>query len=76
MADMAQQTDIPVPDEPWLLIRERDLARRWKTSLRTLQRWRAQGTGPAYILIGGAIRYRLADIVAFEQRMRRGEDGS
>jgi hypothetical protein len=60
------------PDDPWHLIRERELAERWKTSRRTLQRWRADGSGPAYILIGGAIRYRWADITAFEERMRRG----
>jgi hypothetical protein len=60
------------PDDPWLLIRERELAERWKTSRRTLQRWRAEASGPAYILIGGAVRYRLADVVAFEERMRRG----
>lgn len=63
---------LPGLDNPWLLIRERELAERWSTSQRTLQRWRAEGTGPAYILIGGAIRYRLADIAAFEERMRCG----
>lgn len=60
------------PDAPWLLIRERELAERWKTSRRTLQRWRAEGSGPPYILIGGAVRYRLADVAAYEERMRRG----
>ncbi|MEJ8570763.1 helix-turn-helix domain-containing protein [Microbaculum marinum] len=59
------------PDDPWLLIRERELAERWKTSRRTLQRWRAGGSGPAYILIGGAVRYRMADVLTFEERMRR-----
>lgn len=61
-----------IPDKPAArLLRERDLAVRWQTSQRTLQRWRAHGTGPAYILIGGAIRYSLADVAAFEDRMRR-----
>ena len=60
------------PDDPWLLIRERELAERWKTSRRTLQRRRAEGSGPAYILIGGAVRYRLADVITFEETMRRG----
>jgi hypothetical protein len=61
------------PDDPRLLIPERDLAVRWKTSRRTLQRWRAQGSGPPYILIVGAVRYRLADVIAFEEKMRRGD---
>lgn len=58
-------------DDPHLLIRERELAERWKTSRRTLQRWRANGVGPAYILMVGAVRYRLADVLAFEDSMRR-----
>lgn len=53
-------------------LRERELADRWKTSRRTLQRWRAEGYGPAYVLIGGAIRYRFADVLDFERRMSRG----
>lgn len=52
------------------LLPQADLARRWKTSARTLARWRAQGCGPAYIRIGGRILYRLSDILAFENQMR------
>lgn len=59
------------PEQPAFL-RERELAERWKTSQRTLQRWRAEGFGPAYIHIGGTIRYRMADVLAFETRHRRG----
>lgn len=58
-----------------VLLRERDLADRWQTSQRTLQRWRAEGSGPPYIRIGGAIRYRLDDIEEYEDRMRRAEGG-
>jgi predicted site-specific integrase-resolvase len=49
-------------------VRERELSERWQVSGRTLQRWRAQGFGPAYILIGGTIRYRMADILDYEAR--------
>lgn len=73
---MANEHNEFSPDDPWFLIRERELAERWKTSQRSLQRWRAEGSGPAYILIGGAVRYRLADVVAFEERMRRGGGAS
>jgi len=55
-----------------VFLREPELADRWKTSQRTLQRWRADGFGPAYVLIGGAIRYRFADVIDFERRMSRG----
>jgi len=48
-----------------------DLARRWRISHRTLERWRWQGTGPAYLRVGGAIRYRLGDVEAFEAQQLR-----
>lgn len=54
------------------MLREDELAARWRVSQRTLQRWRGEGYGPAFILIGGSIRYRMADILGFEERMRRG----
>jgi len=54
------------------LLGEQAVAERWNKSIRTLQRWRAAGYGPAYIPIGGTIHYRLEDILAFESRMRRG----
>lgn len=34
-------------------------------SRRTLDRWRFDGTGPAFIKLGGAVRYRRADLDAF-----------
>jgi len=60
--------------EAWSLIGQGDLARRWKISVRTLQRWRADGNGPPFLAIGAAIRYRINDILAFEARMLRGGD--
>jgi excisionase family DNA binding protein len=38
----------------------------------TLRRWRIENRGPAYIKLGGAIRYRAADIEAFIAANRRG----
>ena len=49
---------------------ERQLARRWGTSQRTLQRWRSEHYGPAFMRIGGSIRYRLEDILNYEARAR------
>jgi hypothetical protein len=48
-----------------------ELALRWRMSVRSLDRWRAQRFGPAWLQIGGAIRYALADVVAYEARRRR-----
>ena len=46
---------------------QRELARRWKISERTLERWRWQGNGPRYLKIGGRVIYRIEDVEAFEQ---------
>jgi hypothetical protein len=43
-----------------------DLARRWKISPRTLERWRWLNQGPAYLKVGGRVVYRLSDIEAYE----------
>ena len=47
-----------------------DLARRWRVSPRTLERWRWLGQGPAYLKLGAAVAYRLDDVEAFEARRR------
>ncbi len=54
-------------------ITQRDLERRWKMSGRTLERWRAEDYGPPWYVLGGSIRYRLADIEDFEDRAQRGK---
>lgn len=65
----------PIGENPSGLVRERTLARRYDTSIRTLQRWRAKGYGPAHIVIGGGVRYRMVDVLEFETRMRCGGGG-
>lgn len=44
-----------------------DLAERWRVSTRTLDRWREQGRGPAWMKLNGRILYRTEDVLAFEQ---------
>ena len=58
-----------VPPDPVYLC-EADLARRWAKSVRSLQRWRALGYGPAHIRLRGGVRYDIDDIRAFEARLR------
>ena len=43
-----------------------DLARRWKLSHRTLERWRWAGCGPRYVKVGGRVLYRIEDVEAYE----------
>jgi hypothetical protein len=40
-------------------------------SVRKLQRMRLEGSGPAYIKLGAAVRYRQADLEEFLIRHRR-----
>lgn len=54
---------------------KRELADRWRLTTRTLERWRAQGQGPASYTIGTAIRYRLEDVEAFEADNRQRSGG-
>lgn len=48
-------------------LNQKELARRWGLSHRTLERWRYTGQGPAFLKLGGRVLYRLPDIEAFEQ---------
>ncbi len=46
---------------------QQQLARRLGVSCRTLERWRWTGVGPLFIKIEGRVKYRLADVEAYEQ---------
>lgn len=52
-------------------LHQTDLARRWRISPRTLERWRWLGQGPAYLKIGGRVAYRIEDVEAFETAQLR-----
>lgn len=59
------------------LLRESALAERWNLSLRTVQRNRSEGLGPPYIRLFGSIRYRLADVIAYEEsHLRNSGEGN
>jgi hypothetical protein len=54
-------------------LKQHELAERWKVSGRTLEKWRQTRRGPPYLLIGGAIRYRIEDILAYEASHLQGD---
>lgn len=57
------------PAEPRMATRhltQVDVARRWRMSERTLERWRWLRQGPPYLKIGGRVVYRVEDIERFE----------
>lgn len=49
-------------------LNERELAARWKLTIRTLQGWRSKGIGPRYVRLGErSIFYRSEDVEAYEK---------
>ena len=59
------------PNEAERHLTQLDLARRWRMSTRTLERWRWLRYGPAYLRLGKVVVYRLEDVEAFEASQRR-----
>lgn len=48
------------------------LAEHLSVSVKTLERWRLQGEGPAFVRISPkVIRYRTSDVIAFIEHQRR-----
>ncbi len=52
------------------ILRQRELASRWRLSDRTLEAWRRKQRGPSFFRIGGKCFYALRDIEEFERRGR------
>jgi RNA polymerase sigma-70 factor (ECF subfamily) len=50
---------------------QEELAERWRVSARSLERWRSEGTGPAFIKLAGRVLYRLQDVEQYESDQRR-----
>lgn len=59
---MLQKTKMEVNHLP-----QKQLAARWSISDASLERWRCDGIGPKFLKIQGHVRYRLADIEAYEE---------
>jgi excisionase family DNA binding protein len=53
------------------LLTQHQLADELQVSVRTLERWRQEGTGPAFIQVGRSPRYRRADVDAWLEQQRR-----
>lgn len=64
-----------MPEAP--LLTEQELADYCRVSLRTVQRWRNEGTGPPVLWAGDRPRYRLEDVDAWlRRRAEEREHGS
>ena len=56
----------PLPKGDPRHLNQVELARRWRISPRSLERWRWRREGPRYLKIGAHVVYRLEDIEAYE----------
>lgn len=63
-----QELNLPETRHFWS---ERELAHRWKLSLKTLQRWRSDGIGPVFIKLRSSVLYPTGEIILFEHSCRR-----
>lgn len=63
-------TDQDATEKQWLTRAE--AAARYGLPKNTLAQWATKGTGPRYLRVGKHVRYRLADLVAWEQTNMRG----
>lgn len=63
-----------VSEDHWLTRPE--VGERLKVSPKTLAMWAWQGKGPRYSIFGKFARYRLSDVIAWEQRQFSGGDAA
>lgn len=68
-------TDAADAAKPDVLLTPDQLAARWQLSRLTLEAWRGRKAGPPWIKLGpgrmGGVRYKLADVEAWEQANRQ-----
>ena len=57
---------------PWLTRVE--LAKRLRMAESTVEGWAVQGKGPRFAKFGRHVRYRLSDVIAWEEAQLRGGD--
>jgi hypothetical protein len=55
-----------------LYMTPREVADRWRIDEGTLANWRTAGEGVPWVKVGGSVRYKVADVIAFETENTRG----
>ena len=62
----------PTPATPATMLSPARLSERWDIPVVTLAGWRYRGKGPAFLRLNGTLRYRLADVEAYEAAQLHG----
>lgn len=62
---MPASTIAPLASER--LLRSSELADRWQLTECTVRKWRSKNIGPEYVKVCGSIRYRLDEVLRYEQ---------
>ena len=57
--------------DKFILYKEQDVAKKLGVTQRSLQRWRAAGSGPPYIKMARHVRYKLDDVWEWLNSRRR-----
>jgi hypothetical protein len=53
-------------DNTVIFLNQKDLAKRWSISDKTLEKWRVYGKGPRYCKVSNRVLYSISDIEAYE----------
>lgn len=67
---MPAKKNVPSAGDPHLTPVQ--LSERWQSSAQTLANMRVRGEGPRWIKCGRLVRYRLADVEAYEEERMQG----
>ena len=59
-----------------VMLSETELANRWGVSPKSLQRWRIEKRGPAYLKFSKSVRYSIEDVLTYERDHRNCLQGS
>ena len=53
-----------------------EVAQRFQVATKTVAMWAVNGKGPRYAIFGKAARYRLSDVIAWENQQFSGGDAA
>lgn len=67
-----KETTVALTTDPGAFLSRDDLATRYAIPKTTLDQWAHKGYGPPYIKIGRFARYRVEDVLDWEQRQGTG----